>query len=253
MTYLSTMRYTLFIFVFLCFHLNVEAQDYHTRKTAPAKVLKHYKKGQQYAYQNDYEKAIKSFNKALKITPDFIDAHLMVADAYVGLGNYKKAVSGFEKVTNIDADYMPKIYYSWAMLERKHKNYDKAAELLERFLIYPQKSDKLKSKTEKLLVTSRFAAKAVKNPVPFNPVNLGANINSKLMEYSPSFTVDGQSILYTVRVGGQEDFYSAEKENDEWKARKSLRRTKPFCRWAYTRLYCLQSERGLWRLRPLFC
>jgi len=218
----SIMRYILIVIVALCVFSNAEAQDYHTRKNAPAKARKYYKKGQQCAYHNDYKKAVKYFQKALKVTPDFIGAHLMLADSYIGLGDYKKAVSGFEKVMSIDADYNPKIYYSWGMLERKHKNYEKAAELFEQFLTYPQKSDKLKSKVENLLATSRFAAKAVKNPVPFNPVNLGENINSKLMEYSPSFTADGQRILYTVRVGGQEDFYSAEKENDKWKARKSL-------------------------------
>lgn len=216
------MRYILIIFIALCVSFNVAAQDYHTRKNAPEKAKKHYKKAQQYAYENDYNKAIKYFQKALKTTPDFIDAHLMIADAYVALGNYEKAVAGFEKVAGIDPDYKPKVFYAHAMLEREHKNYHKAATLFERFLTYPQKSDELKTKVEYLLATSRFAAEAIKNPVPFDPVNLGENINSDLLEYSPSITVDGQRLIYTVRVRGQEDFFVAERENGEWKARKNI-------------------------------
>ena len=216
------MRTILILIIGLCSLTNVAAQDYHTRKTAPAKALKHYKKAQQYTYNKDYTKAVKFFEKAIKVTPDFIDAHLLLADSYAVLGNRDKAAAGFEKVVSLDPDYRPKIYYAWGILERQHKNYAAAADQFERFLSYPQKSDELKQKVETLVENCRFAAVATKNPVPFNPINLGANINSEQMEYSPSITVDGQRIIYTVHIRGQEDFYIAEKENDEWKARKDL-------------------------------
>ena len=216
------MRFIIILIIGLCALTNLAAQDYHTRKTAPTKALKHYKKGQQFAYAKDYTKAIKCFRKAVKVTPDFIDAHLLIADSYAASGNREKAIEGFEKVTSIDPDYKPKIYYAWGILEHKHKNYAAAADQFERFLSYPQKSAELKSKIETLIEDSRFADIATKNPVPFDPINLGANINSSEMEYSPSITVDGQRIIYTVRIRGQEDFYIAEKENGEWKARKTL-------------------------------
>ncbi len=216
------MRSILILIISLCFLVNLSAQDYHTRKTAPAKALKHYKKAQQYTYNKDYTKAVKFFEKAVKVTPNFIDAHLLLADSYAVLGNRDKAAAGFEKVVSLDPDYRPKIYYAWGILERQHKNYDAAADQFERFLSYPQKSEELKQKVETLVKDSRFAAVATKNPVPFDPVNMGENINSDLMEYSPSITVDGQTIIYTVRMRGQEDFYVAEKENGEWKARKDL-------------------------------
>ncbi len=216
------MRTILILIIGLCVLANLSAQDYHTRKTAPAKALKHYKKAQQYTYAKDYTKAVKFFEKAIKVTPNFIDAHLLLADSYAVLGNRDKAAAGFEKVVRFDPDYRPKIYYAWGVLERQHKNYDAAADQFERFLTYPQKSDELKQKVETLIKDSRFAAVATKNPVPFDPINMGENINSDLMEYSPSITVDGQTIIYTVRMRGQEDFYVAEKENGEWKARKEL-------------------------------
>jgi len=216
------MRIILLLIIGFCSLTNLSAQDYHTRKTAPAKALKHYKKGQQYAHEKQYPLAIRSFEKALKITPDFIDAQLLIADAYVALGNREKAIAGFEKVVSLDPDYKPKVYYAWGILERKHKNYEAATDQFERFLTYPQKSTDLRLIVEKLLVQARFAAIAVKNPVPFNPVNMGENINSELMEYSPSITVDGQRIIYTVRWRGQEDFYIAEKKNGIWQAREDL-------------------------------
>jgi len=216
------MRSILILIIACCTLANLSAQDYHTRKTAPKKALKHYKKAQQYTYAKDYTKAVKFFEKAVKVTPNFIDAHLLLADSYAVLGNRDKAAAGFEKVVSLDPDYRPKIYYAWGILERQHENYDAAADKFERFLTYPQKSDELKQKVETLIKDSRFAAVATQNPVPFDPVNMGANINSNWMEYSPSITVDGQRIIYTVRIRGQEDFYIAEKENGEWKVREGL-------------------------------
>ncbi len=184
--------------------------------------MKYYKKGSDYAYEGNLEKAIKEFEKAISAAPRFIDAHLLLADTYGGLKNYQKAVEGFEKVLSIDPNYNPKIYYSLGLLHYKNKQYEKAVPVFEKFLTYPQKSQERKARIEELLENSRFAAVAVKNPVPFKPVNMGKNINTEMAEYSPSITVDGEQLFYTVKLGRQEDFFISKKENGQWQKAKNL-------------------------------
>ena len=45
----------------------------------------------------------------------------------------------------------------------------------------------------------KFLIEQMKHPVPFNPENLGANINTKAAEYLATFTVDGETMYFTRR------------------------------------------------------
>ena len=55
----------------------------------------------------------------------------------------------------------------------------------------------------------------------FTPENLGDSINSKLLEYFPSVTIDGNTLVFTRRIG-QEDFFVSEKKNGVWSTAVSL-------------------------------
>ncbi|MEL6924644.1 MAG: OmpA family protein [Bacteroidota bacterium] len=49
-------------------------------------------------------------------------------------------------------------------------------------------------------------------------MSLGTNLNTNQAEYLPSFTADGETLIYTRVVRGQEDFYYSTMENGEWLA-----------------------------------
>src|SRR6185436_1111667 len=76
---------------------------------------------------------------------------------------------------------------------------------------------------------------AIENPVPFNPENLGDNINSADAEYHPQLTADEKILIYTRRGhlnGGEinlnaegEDFYVSRNNAGEWS--KSVALGKP--------------------------
>jgi outer membrane protein OmpA-like peptidoglycan-associated protein len=67
-----------------------------------------------------------------------------------------------------------------------------------------------------------FAAEAIKNPVPFDPKNLGPNVNTADPEYYPCITADDSTLIYTRRVtdpeaqpyGMQEDFFVSHRGAD---------------------------------------
>ena len=75
-----------------------------------------------------------------------------------------------------------------------------------------------------MIENCEFAIEAIKNPVDFNPINLGSSINSELPEYFPSITADDSTFLFTRRVndlsapGGRQEeiFVSKKTPNNHW-------------------------------------
>src|SRR5687768_10801731 len=75
---------------------------------------------------------------------------------------------------------------------------------------------------DKLKMNMEFAVTTT--PVPFQPQNLGDNINSPDPEYFPSLTIDGKTLVYTRRVKGRnEDFSVSGKDSTtKWLAAKDM-------------------------------
>jgi hypothetical protein len=79
---------------------------------------------------------------------------------------------------------------------------------------------------EKNSKNCEFALNAMKNPVPFNPVSVGASINTKDDEYWPSITADGQTLMFTRQSSSnespssygliQEDFWISNYSDNIW-------------------------------------
>ena len=68
---------------------------------------------------------------------------------------------------------------------------------------------------------SEFAIEAKKNPVPFEPVNVGTGVNTYDPEYFPTLTVDQKQLLFTRRVTSssgqwQEDFFISNDQDGYW-------------------------------------
>ncbi|NJN78477.1 MAG: DUF2225 domain-containing protein [Saprospiraceae bacterium] len=203
------------ILILLISSSTVFGQDYVTKKTAPEEVLELYQKAQQLGMKGDNKKAIEMYEKALEIAPNFIDAHLYIADAYYALEDFNASEMWFEKVLLIDPTYDTRVLYVLGALEYRMNKYEEAAAHFEMFLKLSHKSQSLLNKARQMLETCRFAAVAVKNPLPFEPQNL-ENINTELPEYLPCFTADGNYMIYTSRYGGQEDFFQSQKIDGEW-------------------------------------
>lgn len=76
-----------------------------------------------------------------------------------------------------------------------------------------------------------FSRKAISQPCPFNPINLGPEVNTPYHDYWPSLSIDEQQIVTTVFVDieddeilntAQEDLYYSKKENQQWTKAKPL-------------------------------
>ncbi|MBI5917691.1 MAG: PD40 domain-containing protein [Bacteroidetes bacterium] len=206
----------LFLLLFLC--ENTFAQKkYTTARTANGKLKTVFDRGLRMTFNGQLDDAVQDFEKALQMDATFIDAQIEWANVKNQQKKLAEAELGYEKAIAIDPAYEPNVFYSLAIMEFEQDKFEQSAVHFEYFLKNtPKISEKRKAAAESYLRNVRFAAEAIKNPVPYEPKNLGPNINTPNAEYLPTITADGEALIYTAVRGGQEDFYRSEKVNGQW-------------------------------------
>lgn len=205
------------IFVLLLLATNAFSQrKYTTEKTAKSKLVDMLRKGQRLYFNGQFDSSVAELERALKIDPLFIDAQIEWANVKNQQGKYAEAEFGYEKALSIDPGYLPGVIYSLAIVEFDQEKFSEAALHFDQYLKTGKGSPKSKSRAKMYLRNATFADQAIKNKVPFNPVNLGASINTSEDEYLPTLTADGQKLIYTAVRGRQEDFYISQKKEGVW-------------------------------------
>lgn len=216
----------LFFLVSLLTISTLSAQQYTTVKTVKGKTKKQFQKAKEYAFNREYPKALRELDKIIEDNPTFIDAVIDRAELHYDQKRYAQAEVDFERALSIAADYNARVYYVLALAEMKQDKYLEAA---ANFELYANNGDsrneKRKARALRYRDTAFFLEKAMKNPVPYNPQRLSSNINTDRAEYLPTFTADGETLIYTARVPAktqrgdyveQEDFYMSTNVDGEW-------------------------------------
>lgn len=201
---------------------NLVGQQVVTYKTAPEGVKKVYRKGLEASRGYDFDKALSMFNKAIRMEPGFIDAHIQIASLYYENKDFREAEKRFEKVIELDSTYKPKVFYSAGVAEWNQEKYDEAATHLRSYLDLETDNEVLLKRASRLYDNALFLSRALRDPVPFKPEKLSSAINTGMAEYLPSITADGQEFYFTRVVDGQEDFYFSTKKNGEWQESRPL-------------------------------
>lgn len=204
------------LFTMLCY--TAYAQNaVTTAKTAKGKAKDNFEKGLSYYRVSNYPDAIKSLDAALKADANFIDALTLKATVYNASKDYKNAELAFENALKIDEDYDADIWFSLAQTERQQEKYLEAATHYERFIAFnPRNSDALRQAKQNL-ANCRFIENALAHPVPFDPKPLPNTINNpNSSEYLPCLTADGETLIFTRRINGDENFWISHKKNDTW-------------------------------------
>ena len=164
------------------------------------------------------EDAISAIQKA----PEFIEPHLLLAEIYQGQNQVQKAIDEYKKAIAINPGFNLSNFYLLAQLEIATGDYKNAKADYESFFKKPHMNPDSKEIAERQLANCNFAIEAMKNPVPFNPKNMGPAINSAADEYFPAVTADDQIFLFTrserskQQQGAQEDFLISRKVDGNW-------------------------------------
>ena len=178
-------------------------------------------------HQPNYRAGIDFLNKALEKDPLFWEAHMFAGEYCEIIGDYTNAITHYESALSINPNHSPSgsTFFYLANLQQAVGEYEKSIKNIDIFVRNRNANQELVKQAYGIRDNCEFALKSIKNPRTFNPINVGAGINTADPEYFPTITVDGKTILFTRRINDdrvlgpmkeQEDFYVSELSNRIW-------------------------------------
>lgn len=193
--------------------------------TADKTAIKRYESGSSCMGLRKWECAESEFTKAADADPKFIEPRIMLAEIAEQKGQSEVAMTRYREVMAINPAFFPVAQLHLADLEFKAGDYSAALKNYESYLKQEQEPQR-KARAKLGIRNCEFAARAINQPVPFEPKNLGPNVNSADPEYYPCITADDGTLMFTRRVkapeipvyGMQEDFYVSRRDLEgNWK------------------------------------
>ncbi len=186
-----------------------------------SKAIKLYEEAQKYADQYP-EKAIEVLKRALEKDSNFIEAHALLAELYAYDAQFERAIEQYKKTFLINPDFYPNNFFYAGKVELKLGHYADAKAHLERYMGAKSVSHKMDGEADLMIRSCEFSIQELQHPVPFEPHNMGASVNSPDFEYYPAITADDQVFLFTRSARtesgarSQEDFYLSKRQGQDW-------------------------------------
>ena len=193
-------------------------------------AIKRYESGADCLRMRKMDCARSEFTKAAQADPKFVEPRIMLADMAEQEGSDKEAMERYREVMAIAPRFFPVAQLHLADLEFRSGAYAEAEKNYRGYLEKEQDPQR-KARARRGLDNCAFAARAIQQPVPFEPKNLGPAINSSDPEYYPCITADDATFIFTRRVtepevvphGMQEDFMVSHRGSDgNWEAAKPI-------------------------------
>ena len=211
------MRFFLF---FIIFQLSAQETS-HSRK-----ATKIFLEAKFFVTLQDYSHAYPLLVEALSKDTEFVEAWILLGDVCVSMGDKNQGIQAYKKSITLAPRFSYPMYYRLALAEHSIGEYSDALKHIKKYMSYKSISIRFKEKASALRKSCEFSISAKKNPVAFDPVNLGKNINSDADEYLPALTVDGSTLIFTRSKMEQgyrnEDFYRSYHNNDQWEPSQNL-------------------------------
>ncbi|MDA3883165.1 MAG: OmpA family protein [Bacteroidales bacterium] len=212
----------------ICFFASFSlfAQNYSSDNKHAVSLYEEAIQNFQYRY---FEDAEESLNKALKKDDGFVEAYYLLAGVYVETQRLEKAIEILQTCVDLCGEEYIWTYYKLAFEQVEQGLFRDAQKNLKHLLSQSSAlSEKELKKVQNLKAKCLVAIKFMEHPVPFDPENLGGNINTEFNDYHPTITVDDQVLIFTSLIPSpqspidQEDlFYSVQTDNG-WSPRKSF-------------------------------
>lgn len=166
----------------------------------------------------DYTTGLKFMNQSLEKDSNFLEAHLFAGEFAEYLRDYDEAIYHYKRALAINPKHSSSNSTNFYLgnLQQANGEYADAIRNFDLFIENPNANEELVVQANEMRVNCEFALKALKNPLDFNPINIGPGINTADPEYFPTITVDGKTILFTRRIEDgrvpgtfkeQEDFF----------------------------------------------
>ena len=193
-------------------------------------AIKRYESGVTCMQQRKMDCAYNEFSKAAQADERFVEPRIMLAEIAEQRGQDEEAITRYREVMAIAPRFFPTAQLHLADLEFTNGQYAQAEQNYRGYLDKEQDPQR-KARARLGLENCAFAARAIQQPVPFEPKNLGPSVNSADPEYYPCITADDATLIYTRRVkdpelipwGMQEDFMVSHRDaQGNWQASKPI-------------------------------
>ena len=199
------------------------SQNYTTRTTLAPKLQKQFEKVRTQAEAKNFAEAQSALEKILQEDPTFIDGIILLANIHYDEQNYPKAIQRYREALQLGPDYQTRLYYQLALAQMRADDFTGSLSTWDQFLQREKKNAELIKRAQRNRADAVFAAEAIKKPVPFNPEKLPASINNpEQAEFLPSVSADGQTMVFSRLVQGQEDFFVSKMEDGVWQNAEPL-------------------------------
>jgi len=197
--------------------------------TDSKKAAKAFEKAEEFYSKHQYSEAKTEIKTALEKDADFVEALTLKAYIAMDEAKYSVARESFEKAVKSNANLIKSNLYYLAELELKDGDYTSAQKHFREFLSSKPTNERQFNESNGKLDQIEYALNAVKNPVQFDPINLGPEVNSQYAEYFPCLTVDNSTLLFTRRLpepnspaGFNEDFYVSSRNGSTWSSAQNI-------------------------------
>jgi len=168
------------------------------------------------------KKALRLYEKLLDKYDWNIRLNLKLAGIYYNRKEDGQSLLYLEKALRIDSFYDPEIYYSIALINERKNNIEEAIKNFSIYINMESSNKKKQRKTKRHIQNLEFSIEAKKNPVDFEVIDPGENINTIAPEYMADLDVSMKHMVFSRRVSGQEDLYMSTLENGKWSSAEYL-------------------------------
>jgi len=211
-----------------------QSQSYDPDKVS-AKASKAYNEAIQLAQDFKWDEAKAALIKTLTIDPKMVDAYLSYAGICGENREYDSAVIMYEKAKELDPIYFRDYNLPYSIDLAGNGRFEDALGAANVFLEGTKlnersiKAGTYRKNSYQFAIDMKKAGKDVSGF--FAPQNLGDSINTKDLEYFPSLPIEGNKLVFTRRLAGQnEDFFESEQsssspngaKNGYWKKAEPL-------------------------------
>ncbi|MDD5570434.1 MAG: OmpA family protein [Bacteroidales bacterium] len=220
------------ILIFLITIANICFAQNDKLSTKSGKAKEYFIKAEMNFGSNNFRQAIIDAENAVRTDPEFFEAYIMLGHLHTNMRNYAYAAASFKKAIKINPNDIVSNYFSLGEALFYISEYNEAKQNLLKFIELEKMDLYLIEKAKKRIKDCEFSMNAVKNPVPFNPVNLGDSINSPYDDYFPTISADGSQLIFN-RINMNtnpalsqnvynDDFYISYKTNGKWSEAKNM-------------------------------